>query len=116
MRGSLFEIRAICCAVQDNKYTHWTAIEVLQKKQQARQSKARGIAAMNERKWGYPGPDPGILEGIYNPCFNQIHARNAIKHSEVRDSNNLSFYRKFYSILRTKSQLSSITSQIFMAG
>ena len=35
-------------------------------------------------KVGYPGPDPGVLEGIYDPCFNQIHARNTIKHSETQ--------------------------------
>ena len=55
------------------------------KKQQARRSSTRG--KLESEKVGLPWAWPGVLEGTYDPCFNQIHARNIIKHS-----NNVSFH------------------------
>ena len=39
-----------------------------------------GDAARFGESWAYPGG----VEGIYDAYFNQIHARNIIKHSETR--------------------------------
>ena len=74
-------------------HTRWTAIEVLKKKkrQLARQSKSMwprgkllecspGMQLDSEKV----GPTLGVVEGIYGAYFNQIHARNIIKHSETQ--------------------------------
>ena len=84
VRGSPFQIRAICYAVQD-LCTHVGLPFTCCKKQQARRSSARG--KLESEKVGLPWAWPGVLEGTYDPCFNQIHARNIIKHS-----NNVSFH------------------------
>ena len=55
------------------------------KKQQARRSSARG--KLESEKVGLPWAWPGVLEP-YDPCFNQIHARNNI----IKHSNNVSFH------------------------
>ena len=79
-------------------YTRWTAIYVLQKKQQARRSSARG--KLESEKVGLPWAWPGVLEGTYDPCFNQIHARNNI----IKHSNNVSFHVKvLFNIVNNKS-------------
>ena len=66
------------------------------KKQQARRSSARG--KLESEKVGLPWAWPAVLEGTYDPCFNQIHARNIIKHS-----NNVSFHYVLFNIVNNKS-------------
>ena len=66
--------------------TRCTAIKVLQKK--TSKAKYKHVAV-----WKIVGmlldsekvePTLGVVEGIYDAYFNQIHARNIIKHSETQ--------------------------------
>ena len=83
------------------------------KKQQTRRSSAHG--KLESEKVGLPWAWPGVLEGTYDPCFDQIHARNIIKRSETQITE--VFIVSFIQYCKQWiSQLSSITSLIFMAG